>query len=76
MAHHRTCSPSCLALRAALNEELAVEIARLRKATRAAGLSLGDHACLALGRLTARPVLTADRSWAALDVGVRIMLVR
>ncbi len=60
----------------AAGEELAVEIARLRKATRAAGLSLGDRACLALGRLTDRTVLTADRSWATLDVGVGIVVVR
>ncbi len=57
-------------------EDLAVEIARLRQATRRVGLSLGDRACLALGRLTARPVLTADRSWAALSLGVKLNLVR
>ena len=29
-------------------------------------LSLGDRLCLALGARTGRPVLTADRQWAAL----------
>ena len=58
------------------DENLAVEIARLRKPTRAAGLSLGDGACLALGHLTGALVLTSDRSWASLAVGVRIAVVR
>jgi PIN domain nuclease of toxin-antitoxin system len=58
------------------DEELAFEMARLRPPTRTAGLSLGDRACLALGRLTGSSVLTADRSWAALSLGVKITLVR
>lgn len=58
------------------HEELALEIARLRPSTRAAGLSLGDRACLALGRLKGLPVLTADRSWAGLSVGVKVTVVR
>jgi PIN domain nuclease of toxin-antitoxin system len=51
-------------------------MARLRKPTRAARLSLCDRACLAFGRLTNALVLTADRSWASLAVGVRITVVR
>jgi len=50
--------------------------ARLRAATRHAGLSLGDRACLALGRHLAGPVVTADRAWASVDVGVEIVLIR
>ncbi|MGE0134400.1 MAG: type II toxin-antitoxin system VapC family toxin [Dehalococcoidia bacterium] len=46
----------------------------LRERTRRRGLSLGDRACLAL-RLGA-PALTADRSWADLDVGVEVIVVR
>lgn len=59
-----------------LSEDDAVTIARLRAATRAQGLSLGDRACLATGLRLGRPVLTADRSWAALDVGAIVRLIR
>lgn len=52
------------------------EAARLRTGTRALGLSLGDRACLALARALKRPVYTADKSWAGLDVGVYVNLVR
>jgi PIN domain nuclease of toxin-antitoxin system len=44
--------------------------------TKAAGLSLGDRACLAAAKRLGRPVLTAERSWAGLKVGVKIELVR
>lgn len=50
--------------------------ARLRPLTRTAGLSLGDRACLALALSLGLPVLTADRAWAALNVGVRVELLR
>lgn len=52
--------------------------ARLRTLTRAAGLSLGDRACLATARLRRAPALTADRAWARLpaETEVKIELVR
>jgi ribonuclease VapC len=50
--------------------------ADLRLLTRQAGLSFGDRACLALGRRLGLPVLTADRAWATLEVGVHIQLLR
>ncbi len=50
--------------------------AYLRPRTRAAGLSLGDRACLALGLRLGCPVITADRAWAKIDVGVEIVLIR
>ena len=50
--------------------------ARLRAITRDAGLSLGDRACLALGLYLGLPVITADRAWASLDVGVEVVLIR
>ena len=48
----------------------------LRGVTRQLGLSLGDRACLALAEREGLPVLTADRSWASLDIGVEIRLIR
>ncbi|HEY0781039.1 MAG TPA: type II toxin-antitoxin system VapC family toxin [Thermoanaerobaculia bacterium] len=48
----------------------------LRPATRHLGLSLGDRACLALGVSLGLPVLTMDRAWARLSVGVTIRVVR
>ena len=50
--------------------------ARLRAITRDAGLSLGDRACLALGLYLGLLVITADRAWASLDVGVEVVLIR
>lgn len=48
----------------------------LRERTRHRGLSLGDRACLALALRLGVPALTADRSWADLDLGVEVVLVR
>lgn len=50
--------------------------AHLRPRTRRAGLSLGDRACLALGLHLGRPVITADRVWTSLDIGVEVIAVR
>jgi ribonuclease VapC len=59
-----------------LTEEDSVMIAQLRPLTRARGLSLGDRACLATGIRLRRPVITADRGWAGLDIGISIRLIR
>ena len=48
----------------------------LRPSTRHLGLSLGDRACLALANSLGAPVMTADRAWAALDVGISITVIR
>jgi ribonuclease VapC len=50
--------------------------ADLRPATRHAGLSLGDRACLALALEMGAEVYTADRSWSRIDVGCAIHLIR
>ena len=54
----------------------AVSAAALRAATRHAGLSLGDRACLALALRESAPVMTADRDWLKVDVGVEVLLIR
>lgn len=48
----------------------------LRPLTRALGLSFGDRACLALGLQLGLPVLTADRDWSDLDLGVEVRQIR
>lgn len=48
----------------------------LRSCTRELGLSLGDRACLALAIDLGGSVATADKAWAALDIGIEIDLVR
>lgn len=55
---------------------MAFETGSLRSATRKAGLSLGDRACLATGKVLSKTVVTADRTWTTLDVGVKIRSVR
>jgi ribonuclease VapC len=50
--------------------------ARLWAGTRRAGLSLGDRACLALGTTLGCAVVTADRAWTRVDVGIEIVLIR
>jgi len=56
--------------------DLAYRAAELRGPTKELGLSLGDRACLALGLNLGSPILTADRAWLELDLGVAIELVR
>lgn len=44
--------------------------------TRQHGLSLGDRACLALAMDRRAPVLTADRAWTSLNLGLDIQSIR
>lgn len=55
---------------------LAYHAGLLRVATRSLGLSFGDRACLALGRQLGAPVLTTDRRWKELSVGVTVRVIR
>lgn len=58
------------------DQDLAIQAGLLRSATRHKGLSLGDRACLALAMREKLPVLTTDRAWADLDLGVEVVLIR
>jgi ribonuclease VapC len=55
---------------------LAYAAGLLRPQTRAAGLSLGDRACLALALSLGLEVLTTDRSWATLGLGITVTIIR
>lgn len=60
----------------AFDRDQALAAANLRPLTLHKGLSLGNRACLALAQTLNRPVLTADRLWADLDIGIDIRLIR
>ena len=49
---------------------------RLWSQTQSQGLSLGDRACLALAYEQQLPILTADRAWKRLNLGLEIRLLR
>lgn len=55
---------------------LARRAGEMRIPTKRLGLSLADRACLALAEREKASVLTADRQWRALDLGVEIRLIR
>lgn len=54
----------------------AYDAGRLCNATKKAGLSFGDRACLALALREGVGVVTADRAWAEIDVGVAVEMIR
>lgn len=60
------------------DDDLAIRAALLLPATRSAGLSLGDRACLALAGRSSAPALTADRAWSSVAeaAGVAVTLIR
>lgn len=58
------------------DDQAAWQAAALRRSTRHLGLSFGDRACLALALRLSRPVLTTDRAWQRLTLGVRVQVVR
>jgi len=61
-----------------LDAELATAAGLLLPATRAAGLSLGDRACLALAQQLRVKAMTTDRSWSRITraTGIEIELIR
>jgi len=58
------------------NAATAHQAAAVATAARRHGLSLGDCFCLATARLAGRPAVTADRTWAALKAGAKVVVVR
>ena len=54
----------------------ALATAKLIKKTSAKGLSLGDRSCLALALSRNLPVLTADRVWKTLALGIEVKVIR
>ena len=58
------------------DEDQAYTAGILRSSTKSAGLSLGDRACLGLAKKLGVPVLTADRTWLDLSIGVKIRAIR
>lgn len=57
-------------------EEQAVIATSLKPVTVQGNLSFADRACLALGLLKQSPVLTADRIWGELNLGIELRFVR
>ena len=57
-------------------KSLAIQAGCLYSSCKHLGLSLGDRACLALAMNRELPVLTADKVWAELDLGISIQLLR
>ena len=58
------------------DDKQALAVAALRAPTSKFGLSLGDRSCLALAQKWNAPVLTADKAWAKLDLGIEIKIIR
>jgi PIN domain nuclease of toxin-antitoxin system len=59
-----------------LDAQLAWRAGALWRDVKPRGLSLGDRCCLALAERENLPVLTGDRQWADLSIGVEVRLFR
>jgi PIN domain nuclease of toxin-antitoxin system len=59
-----------------LDQAQAETAGRLRAATRKAGLSLGDWACLALAASRGAVAVTTDRAWSNLSLDAAVEVVR
>lgn len=60
----------------AFDQPQAMRAGLLRQATRAAGLSLGDRACLASADTVGATAITTDRAWGDLNLGISIEVAR
>lgn len=58
------------------DKEQSLIAASLDNITKEYGLSLGDRACLALAKHKNLPVITADKIWKEIDLGLDIRLIR
>ncbi len=59
-----------------INEADCILMARLRRTTKAQGLSLADRACLALAERLGVPALTADGEWTKAEVKAEVRQIR
>ena len=59
----------------AANRAVAVRAARFRALTRGLGFSLADRLCLASASIHRLPVLTTDRKWTTIDLGVEVVVI-
>ena len=58
------------------DEQQALLTGFFRKSCLSYGLSLGDRACFALAKVGDFPVMTADRVWQEVPLGVEVSLIR
>jgi PIN domain nuclease of toxin-antitoxin system len=58
------------------DEEMARVAGSLKQSTKKLGLSLGDRCCLALGIVRGSIVVTADRLWSRLRLGIQVEVLR
>lgn len=58
------------------DQAIALRAGLLRSVTRSGGLSLGDRCCLATAEALGLAVLTADKAWAKLELGISVELCR
>ena len=56
--------------------EQAYAVSRFRNIARKNGMSLADCACIQLGKQLRLPVLTGDKVWARVNLGVEVKLIR
>jgi ribonuclease VapC len=61
---------------APFDRKLAKLTAEILKQTSHIGASLADRACLSFAKETGFPVLTADKDWSKLDLGIDIQQIR